>query len=162
MPKKRKKRTYNTRLLKATWPYTVQEIAALFHIHKGAVLRWIKEGLHADKIGGEYLIRGNELARFLSERQQKKRRKCAINEFFCFKCRTPRRAYMGIADVVIISPERFLLKGLCVECGTSINKAQGAGKLQKIQECFHVQKIEGRHIIERSEGIVNSDLEAQT
>ena len=157
-----KRKRYNTRLIKTTWPYTVQEIALLFHVHKNAVLRWIKEGLHADKIRNEYLIRGDGLLRFLSDRQQKKKHKCATNEFFCFKCRGPRRAYLDIADVVIISPNRFRLKGLCAECGTPVNKAQGIRNLQKIQNRFHIQKMEGQHIIERPDPIVNSDMEALT
>jgi excisionase family DNA binding protein len=40
------------RLIKATWPYTVQEIAELFKIHKNAVLRWLREGLRADRVSG--------------------------------------------------------------------------------------------------------------
>ncbi len=157
----KRKRAYNTRLIKATWPYTVQEIAHLFTVHKNAPLRWLKEGLHADKIRNEYLIRGDALIRFLSARQQKKKQKCAMNEFFCFKCRLPRRAYLDIVDVVIVSLSRFRLKGLCAECGIPVHKAQGIRNLQKIQNCFHVQQIEGRHIIERFEPIVNSDLEPQ-
>ena len=157
-----KRKRYNTRLIKTTWPYTVQEIARLFNVHKNAPLRWLKEGLHADKIRNEYLIRGDELIRFLSDRHQKKKQKCGTNEFFCFKCRAPRRAYLDIADVVIISPSRFRLKGICTECGTPVNKAQGIRNLHKIQNCFHIQQMEGQHIIELIDPIVNSDMEAHT
>jgi len=156
-----KRKRYNTRLIKTTWPYTVQEIAMLFNIHKNAVLRWIKEGLHANKIRNEYLIRGDALKHFLSERQQKKKHKCAANQFFCFKCHAPRRSYLDIADIIIISPSRFRLKGLCEQCGIAIHKVQGIRNLQKIQNCFHIQKMEEQHIIERTDPIVNSDLEAQ-
>lgn len=157
-PKRR--RTYNVRRIKATWPYTVQEIAAPFNIHKNAVLRWIKEGLRADKITREYLIRGTELMRFLSDRQRKKTHPCAINEFFCFKCRAPRQTYLDIVDMVIQSPHRFRLKGLCAVCGIRMNKALGIGKLPKVHECFNIQKVEGQHIIECMDSIVNSDHEA--
>ena len=154
-----RKRNYNTRLIKATWLYSVQEIAKLFDVHKNAVLRWIKEGLHADRVTREYLIRGDALVRFLNVRQQKKKHNCAADEFFCFKCRTPRRAYLDIADVVIISPNRFILKGLCAVCSTPVNKVQGIKNLQKIQTLFHIQQIEGQHIIERILPIVNRDIE---
>lgn len=163
MQKKKTKRkcTYNIRLIKATWPYTVPEVATLFNVHKGAVLRWLKEGLCANKDQRPYLIRGTEIIRFLLDRQ-KKRNKCALNEFFCFKCRTPRGAYMDIVDVVIVSINRLLLKGICTVCSTPVHKAQGIRNLQRIRECFHVQQIEGQHIIERIDLIVNSDLEEQT
>jgi hypothetical protein len=64
----RRKRTYNVRRIKATWPYTVQEIAELFRIHKNAVLRWLKDGLQANKDQRPFLIRGEELIRFLNAR----------------------------------------------------------------------------------------------
>src|SRR5262245_36614671 len=83
----RHKRTYNARRVKATWPYTVQEIAELFGIHKNAVLRWLQKGLEANKDQRPFLIRGEELIRFLNARQSRKRCKCAITEFYCFKCR---------------------------------------------------------------------------
>jgi hypothetical protein len=65
----RRKRTYNVRRIKATWPYTVQEIAELFRIHKNAVLHWLKDGLQANKDQRPFLIRGEELIRFLNARQ---------------------------------------------------------------------------------------------
>lgn len=155
----RRKRTYNLRLIKATWPYTVQEIAALFAVHKNAVLRWLKEGLHANKDKRPFLIRGDELIRFLSARQQSRKRKCSLTEFFCFKCRAPREAYLGIADVVIESPSRFRVKALCAVCSTAVNKVQGVKKLQKIQSIFHVQQLAGLHLIECVDASVNCDLE---
>ncbi len=98
-PASRRRRTYNVRLIKATWPYSVQEIAALFSLHKNAVLRWVKEGLQVNGDRRPYLIRGNELTRFLTARQKGRKRKCSTKEFHCFKCRAPRAAYLGIADI---------------------------------------------------------------
>src|ERR1051325_2485596 len=96
-----KKRRYNLRRVKATWPYTTQEIAELFGIRKNAVRRWLKHGLIADMTSRPFLIRGDELVRFLRARQCAVRHKCRPNQFFCFKCRRPREAFLGIADVVV-------------------------------------------------------------
>jgi len=153
-----KRRTYNTRLIKATWPYTVQEIATLFDIHKNAPLRWLKEGLRANGDGKPYLIRGNELIRFLNDRQQSKRKKCSPHEFFCFKCREPRTPYLGIVDVIIENESRLRVKGICAECNTPINKVQNTKKLPEIEKRFNVQQLLERHIIERDEPSVNDDL----
>lgn len=155
----RRKRTYNLRRIKATWPYTVQEIAELFGIHKNAVLRWLKDGLQADRDRRPFLIRGDELARFLSARQTGKRRKCMATEFYCFKCRAPREGYLGIADVTVESPTLVRVKALCVICGTSINKVQSLHDLPKIKIRFHVQQLTGEHILERASLSLNSDLE---
>jgi hypothetical protein len=106
----RRKRRYNIRLIKATWPYSVQEIAELFGIHKNAVLRWLTAGLRANRDQRPFLIRGDELTRFLAIRQAEKRRKCAFTEFYCLKCRAPRESYLRIADVVIETAMKLRLK----------------------------------------------------
>jgi excisionase family DNA binding protein len=158
----KKKRTYNTRLIKATWPYTVQELASLLKVHKNAPLRWLKEGLSANGDGRPYLIRGDELIRFLKARRQSKKHHCKPHEFFCFKCRAPREAYLNIADIIIESPNRFRVKALCAVCTTNVSKVQNIQKLAETRTRFHVQQLEGQHLIERHEPSVNSDLEAQT
>ena len=57
-PRPRRKHRYNLRLIKATWPYTVQEIAELFGVHKNAVLGWLKAGLKSDRSQRPFLVRG--------------------------------------------------------------------------------------------------------
>jgi hypothetical protein len=154
----RKKRRYNVRRVKATWPYTVQEIAEVFGIHKNAVLRWLREGLCADRSQRPFLIRGDELARFLNERQNGKRRRCAPGEFFCFRCRVPRKACLGMADIAVESPTRLRIKALCAVCETPVNKVQSVRDLAKIKARFHVQQLAGEHLIERPGPSLNSDL----
>jgi hypothetical protein len=158
----KRRRTYNVRLIKRTWPYSVQEIASLFRVHKNAVLRWLEEGLRANTDKRPYLIRGDELARFLSARQKGRKHECAAHQFFCFKCRAPREAYMGIVDIAIRSPTRFNIKSVCAECGIAMNKAQGIRNLQKMLASFHVQQLTGEHLLARTDPSVNSDLEAKT
>jgi len=157
-----RKRTYNVRRIKATWPYTVQEIAELFSVHKNAVLRWLKEGLQANRDRRPFLVRGDELARFLTARQTGRRRHCADTEFFCFKCRIPRAAYLGIADIVIESATRLRVKALCAACGTAMNKTQAVRDLAKIQDRFEVQQLAGAHLLERADPSLNSDSETRT
>src|SRR3954464_13745227 len=129
----RRKRRYNVRRVKATLPYTVQEIADLFDIHKNAVLRWLKNGLIADLSQRPFLIRGDELIRFLKQRQDGRRQKCRPEEFFCFRCRAPREAWLGIADLMIESATRLRLKGLCGVCETPVSKVQRVCDLAKIR-----------------------------
>jgi excisionase family DNA binding protein len=158
-PTARHKRRYNVRMIKATWPYSVQEIAELLGVHKNAVLRWLREGLQANRDRRPFLIRGDELARFLSARQAAKRRKCAATEFYCFKCRSPREAYLGIADVVIETSSKLRLKALCSVCSTSVNKVQGVRDLEKILSRFHVQELAGEHLLGSTAPSLNSGLE---
>ncbi len=154
----KRKRTYNLRRIKATWPYTVEEIAELFGLHKHAVRRWISEGLPANKNGRQFLIRGDDLAEFLGKRQQSKKRRCRTNELFCFKCRAQREAYLGMADVVIESATRLRVKTICGVCDTPMNKVQHIQKLPEIEKTFKIQQLTGRHIIECSNPSVNRDF----
>ena len=156
------KRRYNTRLIKQTWPYTVQEIAELFGIHKNAVLRWLKEGLVAHRDKRPFLIPGHELARFLDARQAKRRCKCRPTEFYCFKCRAAREPYLGIVDVVIENSFRLRLKSLCSVCSTAVSKVQRVRELAKIQSRFHVQQLAERHIPEAIGPSLNRDLKGTT
>lgn len=155
----RHRRTYNLRRIKATWPYTVPETAKALGVHKNAVLRWLKEGLQANRDKRPFLIRGDELVRFLSDRRQSRRQKCSPLEFFCFKCRMPRRAYENIIDIEVVSHTRFRMKGICEVCNTPLNKMQANGNLAKIQKAFHVQQLAGSHLIEGVSPNLNSDKE---
>jgi excisionase family DNA binding protein len=158
-PATKRKRVYNLRKIRATWPYTVQEIADLLGVHKNAVLRWFKEGLRANRDQRPYLIRGEGLIRFLSERQSRHRHKCSPTQFYCFRCRCPREPYLGIVDIVIENSRRLRLSALCSVCDTPVNKLQRVTDLPKIHARFHVQKIQGEHLIERIDPSLNSDLE---
>src|SRR3954469_17489008 len=155
----RRKRRYNLRRIKETWPYTVQEIAELFGIHKNAVLRWLKGGLKSDQSQRPFLVRGDELIRFLNDRQNGNRQRCAPSEFFCFRCRVPREAYLGMADIAIDSPTRLRIKALCAVCDTPVNKAQNVRDLPAIKSRFNVQQLAGEHLIERADARLNCDLE---
>jgi len=158
---RRKKRQYNIRRVKATWPYTVQEVAELLGVHKNAVLRWLHDGLRADRSHKPFLIRGDELIRFLKQRQDARRRTCRPNEFFCFRCRTGREACLGMADIVIESATRLRLKALCAICETPVNKVQSVRDLPEIRDRFHVQQLTGEDLLERAGPRLNSDSEMQ-
>ena len=130
-PSARRRRRYNIRRIKATWPYSIQEVAELLGIHENAVLGWLKKGLPADRSRRPFLIRGDKLADFLVGRQNSRRQRCAPHEFFCFKCRCPRAAALEMADIVIESPTKLRITALCTVCETMVNKVQSVRELQK-------------------------------
>lgn len=73
--------------------YSVQEVAELYGLHKNAVLRWIKDGLPIIDQRKPYLIYGADFADYLDGRQKKRKHKCGSDEFYCCKCRAPRKAW---------------------------------------------------------------------
>ncbi|MGE3770600.1 MAG: integrase arm-type DNA-binding domain-containing protein [Bdellovibrionales bacterium] len=140
----RGKCVYNTRLLKATLSYSAQEVAEVYGLHKNVVLRWFKEGLRPLDDGRRpLLVRGDELARFLKARQGARKTKCQPDEFFCFKCRAPRRPFGNMVDIVQESTRLMRVKAVCEVCGTPINKSQALHNLPAIEKTFDVQKRTG-------------------
>jgi hypothetical protein len=145
-----KKRTYNTRLIKRDYSYGIQEIVELFDLHKTTVRNWIKLGLPLIDKSRPYLIHGSELIVFLNLRQAKRKKTCKPHELFCFKCREPKASCEGLIDIEIRNPKLLQLIGLCATCSTQTFKAGAVNKLPDYMKIFDVQKMQGRHIIERT------------
>jgi hypothetical protein len=125
-PLRRKRRTYNLRLIRANYCYTVHEIGELFNLHPNAVRRWVKDGLGTIDNHRPHLIHGSDLIEHLDRRQRGRKRRCAPNEMYCFTCREPRRAADGRVTLVQLSPARKIIQGFCELCGTSMNRASSA------------------------------------
>lgn len=153
------KRTYNTRLLKATMPYTVQEIAELYGLHKNVVRRWFKVGLQPIDQRKPFLVRGAELARFLKARQVARKAKCRPHEFYCLKCRAPRQPFGNMVDVIQESPRLIRVKAVCDTCGTAINKGQSLHNLPLLEKTFSVQQRTGFDLFHYTEPRLNVDME---
>ncbi|TAL40179.1 MAG: DNA-binding protein [Alphaproteobacteria bacterium] len=136
---KPKKRTYNTRRIRLGASYSVQEVSKLFGVHKNAVLKWVKDGLSPIDKHRPYLLYGRDLAAYLNTKQGNRKHKCKPDEFFCFKCRVPRRPWGNLVDIVIRNEIRLNLSALCGACGTVMNRAGAARKLSEYQKIFTAQ-----------------------
>jgi hypothetical protein len=156
--KMKKKRTYNLRRIKVDYPYHVHEIADLLPVHKGAVLRWVGQGLQLIDKRKPYMIHGSALIAFLGERQSSRKQKCKPDEFYCCKCRAPRKAWENLADIKIKNKTKLLIVGICVACDTPVNRLGAVQKLAEYQKIFLGQTIHKEHIKEPSSPIVNSDM----
>lgn len=101
--------------------YTVQEAAALYNLHKGAVSRWIRDGLPTTDQRKPYLIYGAELAAYLEGKKKRRRWKCGSNEFYCCRCRFPRTARENSVFIEIRNQTKLLIQGLCAVCSTPVS-----------------------------------------
>jgi len=158
-PLQRKRRTYNLRLIRANYCYTVHEIAELFNLHPNAVRRWAKGGLRTIDSRRPQLIHGTDLIEYLDRRQRARKRRCAFNEMYCFTCREPRRPADGRMTVVQLSPARGIVQGSCEICGTSMNRARSMRHLAESVRTFAVTTASLR-LSGRSDPVVMCDLEA--
>ena len=156
MPKK--KRKYNTNLIKETLNYSIHDIASLFRIHRGTVRQWIKEGLPLIDNHKPFLVLGSDLKEFLKKRQGNRKTKCNANELYCCKCRKPRTSWDNLVDLKILNERRLLIMGICSQCDTKTNKLSSLKNLDEIKEIFDVQTIHNQNLIGFDPSIVNTNI----
>jgi predicted DNA-binding protein YlxM (UPF0122 family) len=144
IPKHKRKRCYDTRRIKRDYPYTLQEIAKLYSVHKSAVRQWLKRGLQKIDKQKPILIHGRALLLFLKTQQQQRKSPLKANEFYCLKCRAPRMAYENAVDIVIQNNTRVSIQGLCAVCETSVRRVGRVKHIPDYKNAFFVmqQRIE--------------------
>ena len=157
---KKFRKRHNPRLVKVRLTYSVDEVCELFGVHPNTVLSWINnEGLKRLDDAYPYLVYGQDLADFITARQEKGRIQLAADEFNCFKCGCARKAWEGVIDVRIYTPKVGNLSGLCAVCGTGINKMFGVSKLPELQKIFKIQQVHNQRLIQSAESSGNCESE---
>ena len=156
------KRTYNTRRIKRDYSYYLDEVAELFDVHKNSVRNWVKSGLPLVDDKRPHMVHGSALIAFLKKRQSKRKHRCQLHEFYCFKCRLPRPLWEGLADMAITSKTRLQLSGICNTCNTKVFKAGSVERISEYAKTFDLQTVQGRHIIERSHPSLMCHFEKET
>ena len=98
--------------------YTLKELSELVGMSEKTCLRWIEQGL-ATVPGSQkpILIRGDEVQKFIRNRNSGMKVKLGRYEFYCFTCKLPRRAKRGS---IIVSDNTK--KGLCSVCNGKMSK----------------------------------------
>ena len=154
----KKKRTYNTRLIRNNHTYYVHEVAALFGIHKNAVLNWVKQGLKTIDRNRPIMIHGSDLAEFINARQQSRKRACQSDEFYCCKCRHPKQAWERLVDLTQLKKGDWLVKAICAVCNTNIRRIFPEQTLPELHGLFIIQTVNGKHITESFNPLVKHDF----
>jgi excisionase family DNA binding protein len=114
---------YNTRLIKANYSYTVEQVADLLTVDVGTVRRWInKEGLKRIPNVRPHLIHSSDLKAFLEVKQRKEKKPCASHEVFCMTCRVPRVPRADSAVVETLPNHSIRYKAACGVCDGKINR----------------------------------------
>ena len=112
----------NGRRVKIHRNYEIAEVAVLSGVHRQTVRRWIAAGLPTTDATRPLLIRGQDLRAFLRAREPIKQ-KCRPGEFYCLRCRAPRRPALDMAQYRPRTSLRGLLCGICPTCDGMIYRA---------------------------------------
>jgi hypothetical protein len=152
------RRRYQVNLIKGTYLYEPSEIAKLFHIHRNTVRHWFKEGLNPIDGRKPVLVHGSDLKAFLAQRQEARRRKCAPGEFFCFRCRAPRRPWGNLVDVSQHAEKIAKLTAICGVCETEMHQTIRCTDLPKFTLMIERQSMASERLIGCPDPIDNCDL----
>jgi hypothetical protein len=153
------RRTYNTRRIKRDHAYFIAELADLCHLHPNAVRRWIKAGLRTVDDRRPVLVHGGDAINFLDERQARRKQKCAADEFFCCRCRLPRRPLCNRVEVRIRTQTRLNLSARCATCSARMNRAGSVARMEEYRRAFVIQTPRERRISGRSDPSVMCHLQ---
>ena len=140
---------YNTRIIKPKYAYQLKQISNLYGISIRTVRNWIKEGLQIVESIYPYLVIGSELKRFLDKKQQDRKTKLSINEFFCAKCRQARKPLSNVVSLKYSGKtvgrgiKDFTIQGSCEVCGTKLNRFSNENKLVEVKQLFEIAEIIG-------------------
>jgi hypothetical protein len=152
----------NPRRVKVHRSYTVEEVARLYGAHKNTVKNWLKEGLPKVDDRRPILILGRHLASFVHARRQFRRQRCGAGEFFCFKCRKPRRSMADSAEYLPSTVAAGNLRGTCADCGTRmyrrVSLRERAASLGDLRITLPQAQ---QRIVEGAEPSLNCDLERE-
>jgi hypothetical protein len=110
---KKYKRKFNVKLIKYNLTYSTQEVANLFNTTINTVSNWYKIGLQRIDNKKPSLVFGADLIKFLKNKQKRRKQKCAINEFYCCKCKLTRKPWENAVDIIYIDTKRIMIIGLC-------------------------------------------------
>jgi hypothetical protein len=144
---KKYSRRFNHRLVKCHANYSTQDIAELFRVHINTVNGWYEKGLRVIDQQKQYLVFGQDLIDFLIERNKQMKKKSGPDEFFCCKCKAPRKTRVDAVGLVAINSKKVMIEGVCVICGTKMNKLGAAVKINALKELFNVQVVQQGHLL---------------
>ena len=125
-------RRFDCRRVKIHHSYTISELSVLIGAHKHTICRWIAAGLKTTDAKRPLLIHGADFRAFMKAREPIKQ-PCQLGEFYCFRCRAPRRPALNMADYHPRTPLRGKLSGICSGCGHMMYQATTLAKLGQIR-----------------------------
>ena len=119
--------------------YTAKEAGAVLGVTPCQINTWVRRGLTALVEQKPCLILGADIIAYLKNRIAKKYKRCALDQFYCFSCRTPRVPVEQKADIVRAGANGLVhLKGFCPACSTTLSILRSAKQIEAIKALLMV------------------------
>ena len=107
--------------------YTLKELSATLNIHVRTVQAWHREGMKPiDNSTRPFLFLGGVVAHFVRARAQKRKCKLGLEEFYCHKCKCPRKSERSQMRSERTGRKlgrwklQVLVRGVCAVCGSKL------------------------------------------
>jgi excisionase family DNA binding protein len=154
-----KRRRASARRVKMHLSYTAEEAADLLGVHRHTVRRWIaSKTLPALTERRPHLILGRDLRAFLSA-PALGRTRLKPGEFYCVKCRLPKRPALGMADYMPINDRLGNLRAICPDCEILMHRRVALDKLDAVFGDLDIARWPTeRHLRECSRPFTNVDF----
>lgn len=140
------RRSAQRQRIRSAVTYSVNEIVELLDVHPNTVRRWLRADLRSIDNARPLLVLGAELIAFLRKMRSERRHRCLPNEFFCFRCRLPRRPCPGSVTIEFRNKRLLALHGLCEVCGTRVNRAGSVTRRTEYEKAFASLTLREEHI----------------
>jgi transposase-like protein len=161
----KKKRRHNPNLAKLRHSYTVSEIAEIYGVHRRTIQIWRKKGLQVlDESSKPFLVLGAEVRRFLQEIDRIRKHPLKPGEFFCLKCRKPRKSLQDRITVEITKKrlgryKQAILRGVCEVCNCHMFIFTSDRRLQELIKTYTTLKEHETTLIGSGDGSLNTDID---
>ncbi len=132
------------RRIKSKYSYTVEEAARALNLHRNTVRNWVRRGgLPAMTGSRPHLILGAVLIEFLKGRRLAAKRTCGLGEFYCLKCRAPRKPVAELIEHRPMASGRTQIVGICSTCERLMHRFVANRNLEASLREFGVQSGPG-------------------
>jgi len=146
--------------------YALAEIAELYKIHLRTAQSWHKAGLKAiDETMRPYLFIGAEIRRFLKETAQNRKHPLKEGEFYCVKCREPRRSLNNELTIEVTKKKlgktckQAFIRGICETCKQPLRLFSSDRKVRELKKTGLIIKEHRTLLISNGYSSLNTDIE---
>lgn len=134
MPKR-----FKTRGIKSNKAYQIDELADAACVSTPTVRNWLRAGMQRIDDNRPTMIMGFQALEFLNTRKAKSKCPLALGEFYCMRCKVPRRPLGALADYVPSSAAGGRLKAFCGVCECACNRDISADELPEVRSLLDVE-----------------------